>query len=411
VNAESGKVSRRRRKAPARRVPAIVEERHSKPFLFGWGSDLTQREREGLKERVALLAGIVLALVIGGLIAWGLIHDNVIVPAQEAAKNNEQVAVVGNNVIKLGYFKRFEAFQNANYNQQVQQLQQQQGLINQQTAQGKAEAAQISSQLSTLNQALSNLPSVTLDQTINEQIVLQRAKSAGVTVSPKELQKAMTTLQHNTGGPLHFQQYVQQSGLTLAEITDLQKSQLLEGKLQPILAANVPKVALKVRASHILLPASKLALAKQLLKEVQHGANFAALAKKYSIDPGSKTKGGDLGYFPKSQMVAPFANAAFSMKIGDVRLVKTQFGWHIIKVTGRKQTQLSASELQNAQNSALQTWLQKQSAILHVERLKAPSSLPNLATPVPTAPVAAATAPAVVPTVSAHPTAQPTAKK
>jgi parvulin-like peptidyl-prolyl isomerase len=417
VNVESGKVSRRRRKTPTRRVPAIVEQRQKKPFLFGWGTELTQREREGLKERIALLAGIVLALVVGGLIAWGLIHDNVIVPAQQSARNNEQVAVVGNNVIRLGFYKRFEAFQNSTYSQQIQVLQQQEASINQSTAQGKAQVAQINQQLSSLNQALTNLPTVTLDQLINEEIALQKAGSAGVMVSKKELAAALTQQQHNQGGPLHFQQFLTQSNLSLAEFTNLLKSQLLESKLQPALAAKVAKTETKVRASHILITASKLSLAKQLLKQAQQGANFAALAKKYSTDPGSAKKGGDLGYFTKTQMVAPFANAAFAMKIGEVRLVKSQFGWHIIKVTGREHTKLSASELQNAQTNSLQTWLQKESAALHVERLMSVTSLTDLATPVATAPVAAASTPAVAPTVATArlhttvaPRAQPTRK-
>jgi parvulin-like peptidyl-prolyl isomerase len=411
VNADSGKVARRRRKGPARRIPTIVEERERKPFALGWGSDLTQREREGLKERIALLAGIVLALVVGGLIAWGLIHDNVIVPAQQAATNNQQIAVVGNNVIRRGYYKRYEAFQNSSYSQQIQTLQQQEASINQATPQGKAQVQQINQQLVSLNQALSNLPTVSLDQVINEQIVLQKAKSAGVTLSKKEIDAALTQAQHNQGGPLHFQEFLTASGLSQAEFVDLLKSQLLENKLQPALAKQVAKYQTKVRASHILVPATKEALAKQLLSEVQHGANFSALAKKYSTDPGSKTKGGDLGYFTKSQMVTPFANAAFSMKIGDLRLVKSQFGWHIIKVTGRERAPLSASELQTAQTNALQTWLQKESAALHVERLVTPSSITDLATPVPTAPVAISTAAAAPTAPAAQPTPQPTKKK
>jgi foldase protein PrsA len=280
------------------------------------------------------------------------------------------------------------------------------------SAQAKAQLSQVTQQLSALNSALTSLPQVTLNQLINAQIVLQRARSEGVVATAKEINKTMTDLQHSLGGPIHFKQYVAQSGLSLAEIQNLQVSQLLQNKLTPVLAAKVASYQTEVRASHILLPATKLSLAKQLLKQVQHGANFAALAKKYSTDPGSKTKGGDLGYFPKAQMVAPFGNAAFAMKVGEIRLVKSQFGYHIIKVTGRKKIKLKATDLQTAKNNAFQNWLQQESSVLHVERLIAVTNLPNLATPVPTVPIAA-TAPAVVATVAStrtvpHP--QPTKK-
>ena len=89
---------------------------------------------------------------------------------------------------------------------------------------------------------------------------------------------------------------------------------------------------------------NKLALAKD--------ADFAALAKQYSEDPGSKDKGGDLGYFTKDQMVAPFADAVFALKaVGEITKVPvlSQFGYHIIKKTGDKMVngveQVSASHI------------------------------------------------------------------
>src|SRR5262249_47853300 len=100
----------------------------------------------------------------------------------------------------------------------------------------------------------------------------------------------------------------------------------------------------QVRASHILLKTEgkdEAAVRKQaedILKQVKApGADFAALAKKYSEDDGSKANGGDLDYFPKGRMVPEFEQAAFSMQPGQVSdLVKSQFGFHIIKVVDKK---------------------------------------------------------------------------
>ena len=91
----------------------------------------------------------------------------------------------------------------------------------------------------------------------------------------------------------------------------------------------------EVRARHILVPTEDEA--KAVLAEIKKGTDFAELAKQKSKDPGAAAEGGDLGYFGKSQMVPEFAEAAFKMKKGDVSdPIKTQFGWHIIKVEDKR---------------------------------------------------------------------------
>ncbi len=97
-----------------------------------------------------------------------------------------------------------------------------------------------------------------------------------------------------------------------------------------------------VRASHILVKAipgkeneaKKEAMA--IYKQLRKGADFAKLAREKSADPGSAVRGGDLGWFSKGQMVKPFEKAAFSGRVGRVlKPIKTRFGYHIIKVTGK----------------------------------------------------------------------------
>lgn len=85
--------------------------------------------------------------------------------------------------------------------------------------------------------------------------------------------------------------------------------------------------------------------AEDILKKVKAGEEFSALAKEYSDDPGSASKGGDLGFFTKGQMVKPFEEAAFSMKVGEISdLVESEFGYHIIKVTDKVDEQLSLED-------------------------------------------------------------------
>jgi len=70
---------------------------------------------------------------------------------------------------------------------------------------------------------------------------------------------------------------------------------------------------------------------------VKGGSKFADVAKKVSEDPGSAENGGDLGYFPRGRMVPEFDTAAFSLKTNEISgVITTQFGYHILQVTGRK---------------------------------------------------------------------------
>jgi peptidyl-prolyl cis-trans isomerase C len=103
----------------------------------------------------------------------------------------------------------------------------------------------------------------------------------------------------------------------------------------------------ETRASHILLASE--AEAQEALKQIQGGADFAALAKEKSTDPSAKSNAGDLGYFKRDQMVPEFAEAAFTIEPGTVgeAPVKSQFGWHVIKVEDRRQTVPSFKDKQS----------------------------------------------------------------
>ncbi len=110
-----------------------------------------------------------------------------------------------------------------------------------------------------------------------------------------------------------------------------------------------------VSARHILIRVNQSASeeekkearkkAEDILKRIKAGEDFATLASEFSDDPGSKTKGGDLGYFQRGRMVKPFEDAAFALTPGSVSdIVETQFGFHIIKVEDKKEAVLEPYE-------------------------------------------------------------------
>jgi peptidyl-prolyl cis-trans isomerase D len=152
------------------------------------------------------------------------------------------------------------------------------------------------------------------------------------------------------------------------------------------------QTAERVRASHILLntggkdEAAVRKLGEELLAKIKAGADFGELAKKYSEDPGSKEKGGDLDYFTRGRMVPEFEMAAFTLAPGQVSdLVKTQYGFHIIKVVdkqaGSTQTldQVRAQIQQQLAAQIADRQITEQSTKL-ADRIKNPDDLNKVAT-------------------------------
>jgi peptidyl-prolyl cis-trans isomerase C len=148
----------------------------------------------------------------------------------------------------------------------------------------------------------------------------------------------------------------------------------------------------EVKASHILIkvdtgmtPAQKQearAKASDILKQVTEGKDFAELAKQHSASPEGAQNGGDLGWFSKERMVAPFSEAAFAGEEGKVipNLVETQFGYHIIKVTGKRpagfkpiedvRKQIEEQLLGDLRNKKYESWKEEMKKKYKTEEVK-----------------------------------------
>jgi peptidyl-prolyl cis-trans isomerase C len=143
----------------------------------------------------------------------------------------------------------------------------------------------------------------------------------------------------------------------------------------------------EVRARHILVETEDEA--KAVLAELKKGADFAELAKAKSKDPGS-SDGGDLGYFTKEQMVPEFAEVAFKLDKGAISdPVKSQFGWHIIKVEDKRDRQPPEFDKVKEQ---IEQYLVRKSQAEMITKLRAAAKIDRVAPPAP--PAAATPAPA-----------------
>ena len=122
------------------------------------------------------------------------------------------------------------------------------------------------------------------------------------------------------------------------------------------------------RAWHILV--KEEAKARQLLEEIRNGADFAELAKEHSTDTVSGEAGGDLGWFSLDQMVEPFANAVAALAPGELgdEPVESQFGWHIIKLEGVRQSPPPSFEQMRPE---LEDRIRRQAITTRIDELRA----------------------------------------
>ncbi|MEH7383565.1 peptidylprolyl isomerase [Bacillus sp. JJ1533] len=189
-----------------------------------------------------------------------------------------------------------------------------------------------------------------LDTLITNKIIEQEAEKEKITVSDKEIDEEMQVLIDSYGGEDVFTNAIEASGVTRTEVEEdikqfIQTKKLLEPRiditdeeLKTYFEENKDTFSQpeQVQASHILVDDESAA--KEVATKLEDGADFAELAKEYSKDTANAESGGELGYFGKGEMVAEFEDAAFSMKVDEISdPVKTEYGYHIIKVTDKKE--------------------------------------------------------------------------
>lgn len=222
---------------------------------------------------------------------------------------------------------------------------------------------------------LESVKSDFLDNMVEEKIILDEAKKMNITADSTELNKILAKTVQGVMSDPKSSKFYELNGIdkdflkTVLEnnlIIEKYKAQKLEeievpdDKVNSFYKENEDKFNKEqIKASHILIstrdengqdfPQDKMDEAKKkaddIYNELMNGANFEELAKKYS-DDGSAEKGGDLGFFPKGVMVKEFEDTAFSLNVGEIsKPVKSQFGYHIIKVTGDSSTEEYKEEM------------------------------------------------------------------
>jgi foldase protein PrsA len=190
----------------------------------------------------------------------------------------------------------------------------------------------------------------TVEQLIADKIVASEAKKQKVTISDEDLNKEVDKLKESYGGEEVFNQVLASNNTTVDVLKEDLKNYLTMRKLiEPQIKITDEELktyfdenkdslgeAEQVKASHILVEDE--ATAKEIKQKLADGADFAEVAKEYSTDEGSKENGGELGYFPRGTMVTEFEEMAFSLPVNEIsEPVKSDYGYHIIKVEEKKE--------------------------------------------------------------------------
>ena len=189
-----------------------------------------------------------------------------------------------------------------------------------------------------------------LSYLINNKIIEIAAGKENVKISDEDVDAEMKEFVEANGGEESFNYVLEQSGLTKKDIETeivnyLKIVKLLESEVditdeemkthfeENKDSYNEPE---QVEASHILVENEETA--NKVKEKLEAGEDFAELAKEYSTDTSNAENGGELGYFSKGTMVEEFEHIAFSMNVGEISdPVKTDYGYHIISVTDKKE--------------------------------------------------------------------------
>ncbi len=196
----------------------------------------------------------------------------------------------------------------------------------------------------------------TLEGMINELVVQQAVAEADVTATAEEIDEELATITAMYDSQEAFESELTNYGYTIEQLREQIGNQLAVEKIvakdvtvtddevKQYFDANKASYDIQeqVRASHILVATKQEA--DTLLKEIQGGADFAALATDNSLDTGSKDLGGDLDFFPRGAMEQGFEDVAFGLQKGELGIAETGYGFHIIQVTDRMEAKAAALE-------------------------------------------------------------------
>jgi parvulin-like peptidyl-prolyl isomerase len=337
---------------------------------------ISRREREQRQQKMLLIGAAAVFAVVVLILGWGLYDMYVIRPSRP-------VATVHGTPIRLDTYQKLVRYRRADYRGYLQQLEAQSAQLDASDPNQSFYAQYLNQQIQQIRNQLMGIATSVLDELIDAEIVRKASAERGITVTSEEIDlfleqqfdydrnpsasettpitatEAITVTPVPTTAPVteaeykeqlqaFFQRAKQNSGFTETDFRRLVETSLLRDKLEEALTADAPTTGDQVHARHILVATREEA--EDALARLGAGEDFDALAAELSTDESNREKGGDLGWFARGMMVAPFEEVAFALQPGEVSdVVETSFGFHVIRVDDR-----------SAQEQAVADWFAAQ---------------------------------------------------
>lgn len=244
-----------------------------------------------------------------------------------------------------------------------------------------------------------------IDRIVGFHLLVQEAKTRKAVAPPWQVDAQVDQLKKQFPSEEAFNKMLQTRGITFDRLRQetadtVAVNQMLQQEIDPQIKVADPDMKAffgqnktrfhqddSVHASHILIRADQnadatvkakaRATADDVLKKLKGGAKFPDLAKQFSQDPGSAPNGGDLGFFPRGQMVPAFEQVAFGLKVGQTSgVVETPYGYHIIRVSEAKPGRdMGYDEVKEQVREYLVQQQRDQKSQAFVDRLKAKSKI------------------------------------
>ena len=357
-----------------------------------------QREAR-MRQWLYIGAGILFTVVIL-LTGWGIYSARVIEPRRI-------VADVHGDLIRQQEFDRALSFRQYTTSLYMNNL------LNQRAQFAGVEGQEflvqyIDQELQRAQEEYEVLPTIVLEELIEDRIIRQEAARQGITVTEEEVQReleeqfgyfrdledgetaevvdpdvitdtdqVMTFEEFTAYSASYFLAIRQATGFSEQDFRRLLETELYRRQVEQALTAGIPTTAEQVRALHILVETEEEAA--QVLERLGEGEAFEDLARELSTDTFSGEEGGELGWFARGFMVQDFEEAAFALAPGETSdIVQTQFGYHIIRVLEHDPDRpLEEAELEYQRSMILDTWYYEQKIAEGIDIYWDPSMAPS----------------------------------
>jgi len=355
---------------------------------------VSRREKERRQRQMLIVGAAVLLVAMIFILGFGLYDRYVRWP-------RTPVATVSGVPIRVDAYQKLLQYRRWDYRNYLNRLESQRV---QASAGGEEQAfllQYVEQQIRRTQSDISNLPMMVLDEMIDDQLVRQECEKRGIMITSEQVTLGIeeqfgydrnpptpaaitatlpvTVTATPTTEPMTHEQFQERStawfetvrkatGFAESDYRTLMESSLYHKALEEAIGAEVPTTAEQTHARHILVETREEA--EDVLTRLADGEDFAELAAEVSTDTSNKDQGGDLGWFPRGQMVPEFDEIAFSLSPGQTSdIVETQFGFHIIQVEARDAArELDEADLQPRQREAVNDWFKERRASEDVVR-------------------------------------------